>query len=170
MKSEPGNGTTFTLSFAGLTKESKEADAEKKSETEKSPKDDEENKPRKSLILLVEDDMLNSEMVEVFLNNYCNLHIARTGEEALEKIKKNKYDAFLMDISLGPGMSGLQVSNIIRSTPGYENVPIIAVTAYAMSGEKEKFLAAGLTDYISKPFTNTLLINTLNKALGKKKS
>ena len=170
VNSEPGNGTTFTLSFAGLTKDPKEADAEKNSESENSTKGDEENKSYKSLILLVEDDMLNSEMVEVFLNNYCNLHIARTGEEALEKIKKNKYDAFLMDISLGPGMSGLQVSNIIRSTPGYDNVPIIAVTAYAMSGEKEKFLAAGLTDYISKPFTNTLLINTLNKALGKKKS
>lgn len=169
VKSEPGNGTTFTLSFAGLTKGQMEADTENTAVSEKFPEDNKENMLHKSLVLLVEDDMLNSEMVEVFLHDYCKLHIARSGEEALERITKYKYDAFLMDIALGSGMSGLQTSNVIRSTPGYEGVPIIAVTAYAMSGEKEKFLAAGLTDYISKPFTNTELINALDKALSKKK-
>ena len=124
---------------------------------------------KRPLILLVEDDNLNSEMVKVFLKDFCYLHIAQSGEAALELIKKYRYDAFLMDIALGKGLSGLQVSKVIRSTSGFENVPIIAVTAYAMDGEKEKFLAAGLNGYVSKPFKMNDLIDALTKLLPPEK-
>ena len=98
------------------------------------------------------------------------MDIARSGDDALELVKEKRYGAVLMDISLGRGISGLDVTKFIREIPGYENTPIIAVTAYAMNGEKEKFLAAGLNDYISKPFKNTDLIAVLRRAFSQKES
>ena len=65
------------------------------------------------------------------------------------------------EVDLGFGMNGLEVAQKIKKITGYENVPIIAVTAYAMMGDKEKFLAAGCSHYIAKPFDKFALIDLL---------
>jgi len=70
-----------------------------------------------------------------------------------------------MDINLGSGMDGKQVTQTIRKIKGYESIPIIATTAYVMVGDKEEFLAAGCSHYISKPFTQEIIFNLLKEIL-----
>ncbi|WP_300161175.1 response regulator [Solidesulfovibrio sp.] len=75
------------------------------------------------------------------------------GREALDLLARRRFDCILLDV-LMPGMDGLEVARIIRTSPGYAAAaatPIIAVTAFAMNGDREKFLAAGMDDYIAKP-------------------
>ena len=67
-----------------------------------------------------------------------------------------------MDIDLGFGMNGLEVTQKIKELKGYKNIPIIAVTAYAMLGDREKFLSAGCTHYIAKPFDKFALVDLLD--------
>lgn len=102
-------------------------------------------------ILVVEDEPLNMELTQEILNSMgFTVRGARDGKEAIKNIEKESYDLILMDIGL-PDMSGIEVTKIIKSMPRYKNVPVIALTVYAMKGEKEKILEAGLDDYISKP-------------------
>jgi len=75
----------------------------------------------------------------------------------------SSYDLVLMDINLGAGMDGLLVSKTLRSIDKYANVPIIAITAYAMAGDKAKFISEGFTDYIAKPFAVSELLNIVSK-------
>ena len=70
-----------------------------------------------------------------------------------------------MDINLGKGMSGLEAVKLIREMPGYCDTPVIALTAYAMPGDREKFLEAGCSDYIAKPFNKNELYAKLEKLL-----
>ncbi len=102
-------------------------------------------------ILVVEDDPLNMELTQEILNSMgFTVHGAKDGTEAIKKVEKEYYDLILMDIGL-PDMNGIEVTKIIKSRPQYKNVPVIALTVYAMKGEKEKILESGLDDYISKP-------------------
>ncbi|MCC6256631.1 MAG: response regulator, partial [Ignavibacteriaceae bacterium] len=93
-------------------------------------------------ILIVEDDELNIRMVSSFLRDKYDIDAARSGEEALKKAIDNKYDIFLMDIGLKKEMNGLEVTNRLRKMSEYKNVPIIALTAYALSGDRERILNA----------------------------
>ena len=77
---------------------------------------------------------------------------ARTAAEAIETAKEGGFSLVLMDINLGRDMSGIDVVKIIKQYEGFEEIPIIAVTAFAMLGDKEEFIKAGCTHYISKPF------------------
>ena len=84
---------------------------------------------------------------------------------ALEKVQGRKYDAILMDINLGMGMNGLELTGEIRKMPEYFNTPIIAVTAYAMKGEKEKFLDGGCSHYLSKPYSKRDIVEIMTDIL-----
>jgi len=102
-------------------------------------------------ILVVEDDPLNMELVcEILRANGFTVHEASSGKEAIEKTKKEFYDLIVMDIMM-PGMDGIEATRIIKSKPGYEKTPVIALTAYAMKGDRERLLAEGFDDYVPKP-------------------
>lgn len=102
-------------------------------------------------VLVVEDMPLNMELVlEIFKSMGFFVHGAANGEEAVRMTEKEQYDLILMDIEL-PIIDGVSAARIIKNNPAYENVPIIALTAYAMKGDKERFLAKGFDDYIAKP-------------------
>ncbi len=109
-------------------------------------------------VLYVEDDLSSGLLVKNNIKKFCNLDIAVTGEEALNAVTKKKYVAILMDINLGTGINGVVTAERIRKIKGYEDIPIIAVTAFAMVGDKERFLQKGFTNYISKPFINKELV------------
>lgn len=117
-------------------------------------------------ILIVEDDELNIRMVSSFLRDKYDIDAARSGEEALKKAIDNKYDIFLMDIGLKKEMNGLEVTNRLRKMSEYKNVPIIALTAYALSGDRERILNAGCSHYLSKPFSKNQLLNLLEKIVN----
>lgn len=72
------------------------------------------------------------------------------GEKAIKITEKSSYDLILMDIAL-PGIDGVEATRIIKSMAGYKNVPVVALTAFAMAGDKERLLNEGFSDYISKP-------------------
>ncbi|HZW39874.1 MAG TPA: PAS domain S-box protein [Ignavibacteriaceae bacterium] len=118
-------------------------------------------------VLLVENDSINRTVMNLFLNKICKIDLADNGEHSVALAKKNKYAAILMDINLGTGINGLEAAKEIKSIPGYEEVPIVAVTAYAMVGDKERFLANGCTHYISKPFDKETIVNLMSSIMIK---
>ena len=113
-------------------------------------------------ILLVENDYLSNSVVKFYLQNNYDVDYALDGMTALKLVNEKKYSVILMDIDLGPGMNGLEVISKIKKLPQYKNIPIVAVTAYAMRGDKEKFLECGCSYYISKPFLKDELLSLLN--------
>ncbi len=121
-----------------------------------------ENNKRRSL-LIVEDDDINLSVIIAFLSKEYDIDSATSGLEAIEKANAKKYDAVLMDINLGSGITGIEVTKELRNNADYANTPILAITAFAMEGDKEEFLAAGCTDYISKPFTRSEILALLKK-------
>ena len=118
------------------------------------------------LVLYVENDPDTVILVKTYVDKYCNLDIAEDGEAALEKVQKNIYSAILMDINLGKRMDGIQVTQIIRKIPGYEQKPIVALTAFAMDSERKEFLSKGCTHYLSKPFEKKSLQKLINEILN----
>ena len=105
-------------------------------------------------ILLAEDNEMNQEVAIAFLESRGHtVVVASNGMEALEHLKNKKFDCVLMDVQM-PKMNGMEVTIKIREIEKetHTHVPIIAMTAYAIKGEQEQFISAGMDDYISKPF------------------
>ncbi|MGD8777504.1 MAG: response regulator [Ignavibacteria bacterium] len=121
-------------------------------------------------VLLVEDDPTNIKITEIYLENYAVVDTALNGLQALELVKKNNYSAILMDINLGQGKTGIEVTKEIKKIDKYNDTPIIAFTAFAMDGDKENFLSEGCTHYLAKPFSREELITSLFEAVNYKKS
>lgn len=102
-------------------------------------------------ILVIEDNETNIYLIGFILKkNGHEVIEARSGEEGLELAVKEKPDLILMDIQL-PGIDGLETTKRIRKLEADKKTPIIALTSYAMTGDREKSLAAGCTGYIEKP-------------------
>lgn len=120
-------------------------------------------------LLLVEDNEINQEIVVELLQEI-DIDIANNGLEALEKIMTQNYDAILMDISM-PEMDGLEATKRIRQLEGeyFQKLPIIAMTAHAMTGDKELSLKVGMNDHITKPINPNQLKETLMQWLPQNK-
>jgi PAS domain S-box-containing protein len=123
-------------------------------------------------ILLAEDDSISQLVVSTVLSNLGHqVHTAKNGREVLEILKViPHFDALLIDIQM-PVMNGVEVTRILRTDPEYTDcagIPIIAMTAYAMAGDRETFLASGMDDYISKPINPDLLVAVLRRVTATK--
>jgi hypothetical protein len=116
-------------------------------------------------VLIVEDDFLTQAVIAGFLRGMCSTEHARDARSAVEMAKEKHYSAVLMDIHLGPGQNGVDVTREIREISGYERSPIVAVTGSTMPGEQERLLSSGLTHYVAKPFDREELIRVLSGAL-----
>jgi len=102
-------------------------------------------------ILIVEDNPRNMRLLEMTLRGKgYNLLKATDGEEALDMAMREQPDLIIMDIQL-PKLSGLEVTRKLRKIPAFSHTPIIALTAYAMKGDKERTIDAGCDAYVSKP-------------------
>lgn len=114
-------------------------------------------------ILLVEDNEINLELVQELLTiNGVFVTIARNGLEALELLKKNEFDGVLMDCQM-PEMDGYETTRKIRKQKRMLDLPIIAMTANAMKGDREKVLAVGMNDHIAKPIDPNTMFITMEK-------
>ncbi len=119
-------------------------------------------------ILLAEDNIINQKIVLLSLQKVVReIDVAINGKEALELFGVKQYDLILMDIMM-PVMDGIVATKKIREieSTGERHIPIIAVTANALAGDRENCLAAGVDDYIAKPFTAELLINKMRNLLA----
>ena len=123
-------------------------------------------------VLLVEDNRTNQLVVKFMLKKLgCYFEIANHGQEAVEKAEKTSFDVILMDVQM-PVMDGYQATQIIRQwKPKQGNPPIIiAMTAETMKGDKEQCLAAGMDDYLAKPFKQEILREKLAQWMSLQKS
>ena len=113
-------------------------------------------------ILYIEDDPINAYVLQKMLSDY-TIDIAQCGEEGMKLFNKNNYDLILMDINLGdPEKDGVYYLKELRKTE-YRTKPIVAVTAYAMSGDRERFIDAGFDEYFSKPIEKLRLLLFIEK-------
>ncbi|HYV92124.1 MAG TPA: response regulator [Chitinophagales bacterium] len=103
-------------------------------------------------ILIAEDNFINQKlMLDILAMHGYTCDAAASGFETLEVVKKKKYDLILMDIQM-PGMSGEETMLSVHELLGKNSPKIIAVTAYAMAGDRDKYISAGMDGYLSKPF------------------
>jgi CheY-like chemotaxis protein len=158
---------TFDLQFKKLDVVKPELHPEKKTGGSASVK-----KPavelKNSNVLLVEDNLINQKIVLLSLKKVVkNIDVANNGKEALDKFGSSKYDIVLMDIQM-PIMDGILATKKIREIETGTNAftPIIAITANALSGDREVCLAAGMNDYIAKPFQIEVLIQKMRDLLA----
>jgi CheY-like chemotaxis protein len=129
------------------------------------------NQNKQLKILLAEDDKLNSKSIIFNLKKkgYQIIH-AKNGYEVLSFLKTEPFDIILMDIQM-PEMDGIEATRIIRDSVTEcfnPNIPIIALTAYAMKGDKEKFLKAGMDHYVTKPIDFDSLVEKINQGILEK--
>ncbi|MBF0132623.1 MAG: response regulator [Magnetococcales bacterium] len=112
-------------------------------------------------VLLVEDNEINRQVAkELMEDEGIQVHMAHNGEEAVAAVQQTAFDAVLMDIQM-PIMDGYSASRAIRQMDNFQDLPIIAMTANAMTGDREKCLAAGMNEHISKPVHPPTLFETL---------
>jgi CheY-like chemotaxis protein len=161
VESEEGKGSTFyfTLPYTTFTAVVKTADKELLP-------DSNTDNVRKLKILIAEDDEVSEMVISSFIKSFVKKVLkAKTGVEAVEICRENPdIDLVLMDIRM-PEMSGYEATNQIRQFN--KEVVIIAQTAYGLTGESEKAIKAGCTDYIAKPINKNELVEMLQKYFGK---
>lgn len=124
-------------------------------------------KPEKPIALLVDDDPIAFDILKRFTSDLLRLEYCEEANKSIKMLNEKKYDLIFMDINLRKGMDGKQAATAIKKIKGYENIPIVAFTAYAMVGDKEEFLDAGCTHYLSKPFTKNSVIELVSEIVKK---
>lgn len=120
-----------------------------------------------AVALVIEDNEDNMELITFILevNGFQTLR-ARTGREGLRRAQEDKPDFVLLDIQL-PDMNGTEVLAALRASEAGRGLPIIAVTSYAMAGDRERLLRAGCTGYIEKPIDPTRVMEQITSVLEK---
>ncbi len=113
--------------------------------------------------LYIEDQVDSQILFKVQMKELKDVKFAVSFEEALPLLGMQKYDFIVMDINLQGEYNGLDALKMIRQMPEFTNLPIVAVTAYVLPGDKDKFIAAGFTDFISKPIFREKMISALEK-------
>lgn len=122
-------------------------------------------------VLVVDDNLMNLKVVEGLLRKYrIRIAAASSGDDALNVVESQDFDFIFMDHMM-PGMDGIECLHAIRRKQGtyYQRVPIIALTANAIAGSREMFLAEGFNDFVAKPIDNGVLDDVLRKYIPKEK-
>jgi CheY-like chemotaxis protein len=123
--------------------------------------------PRRLDILVVEDDAVNRLLIGGFLRRHGHtVSFAQDGEQGVAQARARRHDVVLMDVVM-PGIDGPAATRLIRALPPpLGEVPIIALTANAMQGDRERYLADGMSDYVTKPIDRGALFAAIERAVG----
>jgi CheY-like chemotaxis protein len=151
VESKVGHGSRFTISlpWSELAKAAGSNEAAKPAEIDRSGPASLPTQP--SLVLLAEDeDSVSTFLTDYLLDSGYGVIVARNGAEALERAREEKPDLILMDVQM-PVMNGLEATRRLRAETDLATIPIIALTALAMPGDREQCLQAGANAYLSKP-------------------
>jgi signal transduction histidine kinase/CheY-like chemotaxis protein len=155
MKSEPGRGSEFIVVIGY-----KLPDEEKMLSDALAAAEINTTSLNEVKVLIAEDNPMNQQLIKHLMKNWAINHtVVSNGVEAIEALKKEPFTVVLMDIQM-PEMDGYTATSVIRNELQLQ-IPIIAMTAHAMMGEKEKCLQLGMNDYISKPLKETILYNII---------
>ncbi len=125
-------------------------------------------------VLVVEDTPETQVLVERILSSYHDVDLVETADAALQAAQGRRvlgepaYDVILLDINLDGTASGLDLLPQLRQLPNYARMPIIATTAFALSGDRDRFLDAGFDAYVSKPFTRNQILDVIDQVLGER--
>jgi CheY-like chemotaxis protein/nitrogen-specific signal transduction histidine kinase len=164
LESASEDGSTFILRFPDHEESELISDS---SPQPSKPKPQVETKEQDFLVLpkllLVDDDPITRVMVQLMLQSLYDIEFAEDGKQAMLMIDETQYQIILMDINLRQNISGSDIVKLLRKSKRYSTTPIVAVTAYAMIGDREKFLAEGFTEYIPKPFAKNDLISVIKE-------
>ena len=121
-------------------------------------------------VLVVEDNPVNRRLLEFLLRSQgYQVSEATTAQEAFELLKSERIDLILMDVQL-PGIDGLEATKQLKADPRTSDIPVVAVTSYAMKGDREKALAAGCVSYITKPIDKAILLQEVANLVGNARS
>jgi CheY-like chemotaxis protein len=115
---------------------------------------------RKHKVAVIEDQEDNREVLRIMLEGHFEVASYGDGVQGLNGIRRDRPDVVLLDISM-PRLDGMSVISEIRNDPTLSGIPVIAVTAHAMQGDREKFLSSGFTDYVAKPILNIEALRSL---------
>ncbi len=118
---------------------------------------------KKMQILHVEDNPQIRLITSIFLKRESNLTSVENGEKALDVAKSRRFDLVLMDVNLGSGIDGFETTRRIRKLKGFQNIPIIALTANEYSDVRGECLSSGINAYIQKPFEKSHLVGTIRE-------
>lgn len=120
-------------------------------------------KPR---VLVLEDNAESRLLLRHLLRREFDATIAEGADAAIQAAQTQSFDVALLDINLGEKRTGVDVFRAIRAMPQHRALPALACTAYALPGDRERFLDAGFADYISKPFVKAKLMAALQNAVA----
>lgn len=163
VNSELNKGSTFTIRFPLVTRKKIEVNNLNNKVTSKILTEFIANDNYFGLI--VEDNQINASIAKQFLTNLTNLDITDNGQDALKMLEKKNYHFILMDINLGSSMSGMEVMKVIRENEKYKDIPIVALTGYALESDKNEFLNAGFSHFLAKPFNKESIVNLVTSIL-----
>jgi len=117
-------------------------------------------------VLIVDDNRASRDLIRAILRPVrCDIIEASHGQQALDLIQHDRPDLVLLDVDM-PGLDGLALVRRIREKPSLAGLPVVAVTAFAMEGDRERCLAAGFTAYFTKPVRAALLRQQVQQLLG----
>ncbi|MFQ5569955.1 MAG: response regulator [Rhodothermales bacterium] len=119
-------------------------------------------------ILAVEDNPDTQTLLRYMLQPRFTVVFSAHVDEALTHAEKQTFDLFILDINLGEQRTGIDLLHLLREQPKYEDTTALALTAYAMPGDRDRFIEAGFDGYISKPFNRRELLEAIEHALAKR--
>src|SRR6056297_3404299 len=156
--SQEGHGTTVYVSLPFLIPSSVPP------ETEKDDESTEQSLQKTYKVLLADDDYISQLSTRRLLEKYgSSVKVVENGRDAISELEKEYFDLLLMDVEM-PVLDGVEATKQIRSSKAeYQDIPIVALTAYAMTGDMEKFLKAGMDDYIAKPVDKDVLLEVIER-------
>jgi CheY-like chemotaxis protein len=117
-------------------------------------------------ILIVEDNTETQLILKIYLRDYYDIDTVQNALEALKYIRKNTYDLIILDINLPGDMDGNDVIVKVRTDPKFRSIPILVVTAYALKGDREKFLARGANGYLAKPVDKMDILKNVRELIA----
>ncbi len=168
VESEKGEGTTFKVWFPKITSRQNGTKSSARA-NDRSPvtgsKQSRSGPKRRAMVL--DDSLETRELLRFFLEPYFDMTIVDSADAVFASTWEGRFDLVLLDINIGDEQwSGLDVLAVLRKLPEYSSTPIIAVTAYALPGDEERFLQAGFDGYLSKPFVKARLLEEIERLLG----
>lgn len=164
VQSEQGEGSVFTVSFPRMETKNEGRDPFVLSPTMSL------DALKQSRVLVVEDNAHAQLLIQHLMSEAMTVQIVSSAEEALRNADDKQYDLVIMDINLGAEANGVDALRQLRTRAGYQHTPVMALTAYALPGDRERFLNVGFDAYLHKPFTPQELFNTAAKLLRKTRS